>query len=288
MITVTGTWGKNSINTYDDGEDSYIRYSYNTGDPEYPTTNTNYSDRTYLLVGRGDYGAYERALIRFKPSVQIPYCSDIIDARLCLYCSSIRTLPTMSVRRVLQPWVESEVTYNKYNYSVNWNTVGCNSAGDGPDDGVYDRYSTIMYSALASAGTWIELDITSMVRQWVNKSAKEYGVIIIAYENSSNQGAIFTSSRGTDGYRPYLKVTYNLKYYFSGVVTDQGTPAGGRKIVAHKRDTFEPMAYTTTSGDGSYYMITTYSGSHYIVCIDDDSGVQYNDKILGRMIPEEL
>ena len=58
--------------------------------------------------------------------------------------------------------------------------------------------------------------------------------------------------------------------------------------MAHKRDTFEPMNSTTTSGDGGYYMTTTYSGSHYLVCLDDAAGATYNDLVIGRVTPKAL
>lgn len=283
--TITGTWGRNSMNTYQDGWDTYIRNNY-----QY----TNYSTVSGLQVGVDSTSEHFRPLIKFTPSNQIPYTSEILDARLYLYCTEkVSTNYYVTVHRVFKEWVPNEVSWQYYNYSVHWDVVGCGANSDsGYDDGPYDRKSSYEYRRLAaeySAGNWVSFDVTDLVKKWVNKTAKEYGIVLLYYTNvSSAQGFKFYSFEGTDGYRPYLQITYQLKYKFSGTVLDQGSPAAGRKIVAHKRDTFEPIAYTTTSGDGSYELITTYSGSHYIVCLDDDGGVQYNDKILGRMIPEDF
>lgn len=284
--TITGTWGRNSTDTYQDGWDSHIRSD---------DTYTNYGSAAELQVGRATGSlAYFKPLFIFTPSNQIPYSSDITDARLYLYCTEkVSTYDWIAVFRLFQNWIVDESNWHFYNYSVRWNGAGCSSANNsGYDDGPYDRkasYEYVRYAAEYSVGNWVTFDITDLVRKWVNGEAKEYGIMMTCREEAGRaQGFKFTSCDGTDGYRPYLQITYQLKYKFSGTVLDQGSPAAGRKIVAHKRDTFEPIAYTTTSGDGSYELITTYSGSHYIVCLDDDAGVQYNDKILGRMIPEEF
>ena len=73
--------------------------------------------------------------------------------------------------------------------------------------------------------------------------------------------------------------------YISGYVTENTTPVN-RQIYLHNRDTGELVEETTSSGVGGYfYMETTYSGAHYVVCIDDAAGLDYNDLIYGRIYP---
>jgi len=72
--------------------------------------------------------------------------------------------------------------------------------------------------------------------------------------------------------------------YFEGYVYEKGIPVS-RKLYLHRRDTGELIATTTSSGNGYYKLETTYSGSHYIVCLDDSSGVEYNDLIIGNVYP---
>ena len=73
--------------------------------------------------------------------------------------------------------------------------------------------------------------------------------------------------------------------YFSGYVYEQGVPAADRIIRAYNRSTGELMVETTSSGNGYYYLETTYSGAHYVVALDDDGGMVYNALIEDRLTP---
>ena len=73
--------------------------------------------------------------------------------------------------------------------------------------------------------------------------------------------------------------------YISGYVKE-GTIPVNRQVYLHNRDTGELITSTTSSGVGGYfYMETTYSGAHYVVCLDDAIGVSYNDLIYGNIYP---
>ena len=74
-------------------------------------------------------------------------------------------------------------------------------------------------------------------------------------------------------------------YYFSGYTQIDGTGTGPRTIYAFRRDNGTFMGSTTSSGNGYFYLSTTYSGSHLIVALDDDGGSDYNDLIFGRVYP---
>ena len=73
--------------------------------------------------------------------------------------------------------------------------------------------------------------------------------------------------------------------YISGHVKEGTTPVN-RQVYLHNRDTGELVGSTTSSGAGGYfYTTTTYSGAHYVVCLDDAIGVSYNDLIYGNIYP---
>jgi len=72
--------------------------------------------------------------------------------------------------------------------------------------------------------------------------------------------------------------------YFEGYVYEKGVPVS-RKLYLHRRDTGELLDTTTSSGNGYYKLETTYSGSHYIVCLDDPAGEDYNDLVVGNVFP---
>lgn len=73
-------------------------------------------------------------------------------------------------------------------------------------------------------------------------------------------------------------------YYFSGYVYEQGSPIQ-RTLFLHNRNDGSLLDTTTSSGNGYYYLSTSYSGSHYIVCLDDEAGSDYNDLIIGNVLP---
>lgn len=81
---------------------------------------------------------------------------------------------------------------------------------------------------------------------------------------------------------------YNLsEQYFSGYVYEQGSPVA-RTLYLHNRDGGDLMDTTTSSGNGYYYLETIVSGSHYIVCLDDSAGEDYNDLIIGDIYPTNV
>jgi len=72
-----------------------------------------------------------------------------------------------------------------------------------------------------------------------------------------------------------------------GYVYEMGNPVI-RQLFLHDRSDGALVDSTTSSGDGYYSMESTISGAHYIVCLDDDAGVDYNDLIVGPVYPVEV
>ena len=73
--------------------------------------------------------------------------------------------------------------------------------------------------------------------------------------------------------------------YFSGYVYEQGVPAADRVVRAYNRSTGALIVETTSSGNGYYYLETTYSGAHYLVALDDDALPDFSDLIRGSVLP---
>ncbi len=105
-------------------------------------------------------------------------------------------------------------------------------------------------------------------------------------------GGVGLGSYRADAYCDYFAVetssgSWPIKafgYCFSGYVYQEETPVS-RTVRLYRRDTGMLIDYTTSSGDGYYYLSTAYSGSHYIVALDDAAGTQYNLATLDWMIP---
>jgi len=71
-------------------------------------------------------------------------------------------------------------------------------------------------------------------------------------------------------------------FSFEGNVYEKGVPVA-RTVRSYRRDTGELTDETTSnSSTGYYYLETTYSGLHSIVCLDDEGGLSYNDLIIGQ------
>lgn len=79
--------------------------------------------------------------------------------------------------------------------------------------------------------------------------------------------------------------TISYIHYFSGTVYELGSTVSGAQIFMYKRDTGEYLGSTTSSGDGGFYITTSYSGSHFLACLDPEGGQSYNDLIYGEMYP---
>ena len=77
-------------------------------------------------------------------------------------------------------------------------------------------------------------------------------------------------------------------YYVGGYVTEEGAPAV-RTVRSYRRDTGEFLNETTSSGVGGYfYLETSYSGSQYVVCVDDPAGLDYNALIYDSIMPTTI
>ena len=75
------------------------------------------------------------------------------------------------------------------------------------------------------------------------------------------------------------------KYYFAGSVHEGQATVSGAVVYMYRRDTGAYLDFTTASGNGDFYIETTYSGSHFLVCLDPSSGEVYNDLIYSQLYP---
>jgi len=85
----------------------------------------------------------------------------------------------------------------------------------------------------------------------------------------------------------YGDIEYRPIYYIDGYVKEDGLPVK-RLVRLYYRLSGELVDTTTSSGDGYYRVITSYSGQHFVVVFDDDEGEEYNALIADRLIPRAL
>jgi hypothetical protein len=152
---------------------------------------TNYGDDNRIEV-RPDNGADRRGLLKFDLS-SIPANAVISSATLYLYEQDNKTGQTTHIYRVASDWNEDTVTWRS------WNLFG----------GDFD-ISTSYYSYIPDQkDCLLTLDITNLVREWVNGTYNNYGVML--YSTGPNHIIGYSSKEdGTASRRPKLDVIFTL------------------------------------------------------------------------------
>ena len=108
--------------------------------------------------------------------------------------------------QLLQPWVESEATWNEYASGQSWQVAGADGSGD--------RGSTVLGYITAPSKGLVTISLRSegvaVVQSWVDNPPSNYGFIIQDYINASNGLDFSSRETGTATVRPKLTVTYSI------------------------------------------------------------------------------
>lgn len=187
----------------------------------------NYGSLTSLHVGSvtTTYTSTRRSIIRFKDIASSLGPNQVITAAtMYLYCHQEQSTTnyTVSAYRVLLNWVEGnsndqiEVGAVCSNYAqydtLPWNAVGCGAAdSETGEDSTADRRVSAEASTSITGTGWHAWNVTAAVRKWYSGEWSEYGLVLISDSEGENLNSLkqFASSEHTsNGYRPYLEVTY--------------------------------------------------------------------------------
>lgn len=149
---------------------------------------------------------------------------------------------------------------------------------------------------LESTGLHIEylndVNFSSVIKTECNKifEAGNGDPIVNDTVNTSTYG--YGPNYGNNNITPYM-------YYFSGYTTKLNLPVS-RVVKAFTEDkyayspieaeqTYTCVGETLSSGGGGwggyFYLQTTFSGAHQVICEDDEDGVKYNDLIFSDVYP---
>ena len=176
-----------------------------------PTTNYATGSMYIHKVGAGDHS---NGLLKFDGLTQVPATAAITSVTLGLNVSdgATATAETFDIRRLLRTWDVTTATWNVYSTGNSWTTVGgLGAATDRVDTAsaqITGVTATPGYFSVtvtdASAGTLLD-----DVKKIVNGTYSNLGWHI-ERNGTGNDGAYrnFTSSEGTDGFRPYLGLIY--------------------------------------------------------------------------------
>jgi hypothetical protein len=162
----------------------------------YPTTNNGASSSMY--VGYDDYHTpgWEilRSMIKFDVS-EIPASTSISSAVLRVYYTGYYDYAgysrTITSYRISSNWSEASVT---------WNTA----------PSIAETYGTVSLIAASSSFGWYSIDVTNLVRGWVNGTLPNYGVMLRGPEQSGSDSSWrnFATKEAGSSYTPYLQITY--------------------------------------------------------------------------------
>jgi hypothetical protein len=161
-----------------------------------------------------DYGGIEKeGLMRFELDTYIPNDAVIGQAILSLHVYSGTTSSTadLEVYALNRPFVPSSATWNSA-YAFNpWNVPGAYGEGD-------RRQVAAAVKRMPSCpvwwacDTWVDLDITSLVQEWVSSPVTNYGMLLRLAQQDGNVEYEVRSSNApyTTTLRPKLSVVWAL------------------------------------------------------------------------------
>jgi hypothetical protein len=162
----------------------------------YPNNNYGTGTDAHRLKVYKDAG---RALLYFDTSL-VPTNSTITRATLYLYQDAYndgRGPTIVSLYRVLQPWADTQATWNMRLENTAWGAAGCSATGD--------REQTARATKLVeAAGKWYTWDILSLVQDWVWDPNSNKGMLLMGdnWHDMRFHSSDFTSNR------PYLHIEY--------------------------------------------------------------------------------
>ena len=188
-------------------EDTHIRQS----DPDI-AQGSNFNSGV-LEVTKYAIGDENRTLVRASGLSNLPANGNIQSAELRLY-QTVENIDgyNVSLRRVLQPWIDNSATWNQYDGGLispsgDWDLPGCSS--DGLDREFLDSSTTYVDRDLL---TYHAIECTDIVQDIVDGTiSTDHGWLLFRTSGGNdNSFKLFVSSEGTDGRRPELFVEYTV------------------------------------------------------------------------------
>ena len=169
------------------------------------------------------------------------------------------------------------------NYVSNWHNISATySSSTGSSiyinnelKGTATAVGSIQYNATTlsiGAGVGIEFNNSKISEVRISKNTRSNSWLKTAYYNDFD--TLCTITKG------------NL-YFVAGYVKEKDIPVQ-RTVYLYDRFSGELMDSCTSSINGYYLLKTTSSGVHNVVCLDDDSGLNYDDMIISKVTPTEV
>jgi len=205
-----------------------------------------------------------RTLLRFNLAAALPSDAVIDSARLELFLEGSQGASSVpfTASRVLQDWVESQVTWNNR-----------------PSTG-----APYAYGSIGSGSGYKSLDVTEIARAWHN--APHYGLELRGPEDESVIYSRVFESREHGEMRPRLVVTYHQPAptytlsgrVYAGAVGDESSPLGGVAMELYGSNDAGTLGLrltqTTTDASGWYGLPVSGNYEFYHILEVDPPGYE--------------
>lgn len=181
-----------------------------------------------------DPGSERRILIGFDLSSISP-SSTIISSTLRLYETTTVSNQTITLYRLTNSWVGSQVTWNLRSSGVAWSSTG----------GDYQNTALATFSPTIS-NQYRDMDVTTVTQNWVNGTFSNHGLLL---RSSGANGEVRFGSNETVtvGQRPQLCITYLQVPTATATFTATNTPANTATNTPTSTFTNTPSATATAS-----------------------------------------
>ncbi len=143
-------------------------------------TNANYGSQSSFAVGLFGDGSEFRSYVRFDLT-SIPAQTNIGSAKLRLYCNILDGQPNLIIWLSDSDWAENAITWNNQ---------------PGPNINI----DPVRFFPLGQGMSW-EVDVTSLVRRWVNREITNFGFCLTTDATQAGNSAFFSSKES--GYAPW-------------------------------------------------------------------------------------
>jgi hypothetical protein len=171
-------------------------------------------------------------------SIPFPRNAAVAQATLKLYTktrSNASSMPAYAAA-VNRPWVAGQANWTKADSATAWTAPGCSGI---PDD----------WSGTGSTPTeineteaWFDLDATQMVREWLNGSRANNGLIVKSASFGSSVGYdVVSANNGDQALRPKLQIVYVLLPTATATPTPTNTPTATPTFTPTPTATATPM-----------------------------------------------
>ncbi|HVA60594.1 MAG TPA: DNRLRE domain-containing protein [Mycobacteriales bacterium] len=201
--------------TLSDTGDSYIEGG--------SQASTNFDGVTPMCIGYdGTYTAYQRVLMSYDVTGNLPPEVQVLNADLGLYVTSNTGSVSITALGLSRAFTPSGVTWNTYDGTNSWTNAGGDTISGGP---------TVAATVTTTSG-YAHLYPTALVAAWLHGDHPQDGFLIKATSETSSAGKLcVTDNTAPAGQTPYLTVYWQMPTGDRPIATYRSYPVDDKETV---------------------------------------------------------